>query len=580
MDNLITPISVRADLDKGIKKTYLDMIFATQDDKAHRVDVQLMRGKEQADLSGATVTAYFIRYSDNATISLEGEASGGIVSVKMKKACYNKPGSFALIIKATVDGVTNTVFYGEGSIFVSITDTIVDEENVIPSLEDLLNQIAVMERATADASTATNAANTAADRADAAADDAKEAATQIAGMTVSATNATTAGATISEKNGVKHIAFDLPAGVTPQIQFEVETGAPGTDVLMTQSGTIENPVIHLTIPRGDTGAVDGIDYFEGAPKELGTASPGTANGIARGDHVHPMPTANDVGALEKDGTAVNSEKLGGKAPEYYIQPRNLLDNSDFTNPVNQRAQASYTGAGYTIDRWYAITAENNVTVNNDGSVTINGFVRQKVTVPDGRYTIAAKTTDGAVYIHLIELSGNTVTHIAGDENLYATFEGDFYAVGVNSGSYLWAALYEGEYTAETLPPYVQKGYAAELAECLRCFECLGTAKSGVLGTPVFSPARTTGYIFGIRYARKRIDPTISLGTVDQYRLLILNTSGTIISANQVKSISVLEAGVDHAALLVTSEETGNPYWNILQRTDSATSAYIHISADL
>ena len=33
----------------------------------------------------------------------------------------------------------------------------------------------------------------------------------------------------------------------------------------------------------------------------------------------------------------------------------------------------------------------------------------------------------------------------------------------------WAALYEGEYTAETLPPYVPKGYAVELSECLRYY---------------------------------------------------------------------------------------------------------------
>ena len=467
MDNLITPISVRADLDKGIKKTYLDMIFATQDDKAHRVDVQLMRGKEQVDLSGATVTAYFIRYSDNATISLEGEVSGGIVSVKMKKACYNKPGSFALIIKATVDGVTNTVFYGEGSIFVSITDTIVDEENVIPSLEDLLNQIAVMERATADASTATSAANTAADRADAAANDAKEAATQIAGMTVSATNATKAGATISEKNGVKHIAFDLPAGVTPQIHFEVETGAPGTDVLMTQSGTIENPVIHLTIPRGDTGAVDGIDYFESAPKELGTASPGTANGLARGDHVHPMPTANDVGALEKDGTAVNSAKLGGKAPQYYIQPRNLLDNSDFRNPVNQRGGTNYVGSKYTIDRW-AIWSDDGsadatveiggVALNPNSSTTASFSQRFKKGALSGTaYTLAFLDADGVIHIN------NNPVNTDNDSFDYVDIEISAWRKVV------WVALYEGEYTSETLPPYVPKGYAAELAECQRYY---------------------------------------------------------------------------------------------------------------
>lgn len=318
MDNLITPILARADLDKGLRKTYLEMDFAAQDDSAHRVDVQLMRGNTPVDLSGATVTAYFIRYSDNATISLDGEASSGIVHVKLKKSCYNKPGAFALIIKATVDGVTNTVFYGEGSIFVSVTDTIVDEENVIPSLEDLLAQIATIEEATANASTAADRAGTAADRANAAAGDAEVAAAQIAGMTVSAQPSATAGAAISEVDGVKHITFSLPTGATPQITFQVETGAPGTDVQMTQSGTAENPVIHLTIPRGDTGAIDGLDYYEGTPEALGTASPGDANGVARGDHVHPMPTASDVGALAHDAQAADSAKLGGNPPEYYM----------------------------------------------------------------------------------------------------------------------------------------------------------------------------------------------------------------------------------------------------------------------
>ena len=54
--------------------------------------------------------------------------------------------------------------------------------------------------------------------------------------------------------------------------------------------------------------------------------------------------------------------------------------------------------------------------------------------------------------------------------MYAVFEGDYYAVGINSGNYLWAALYEGEYTAETLPEYQPKGYGAELAECQRYFQ--------------------------------------------------------------------------------------------------------------
>lgn len=39
---------------------------------------------------------------------------------------------------------------------------------------------------------------------------------------------------------------------------------------------------------------------------------------------------------------------------------------------------------------------------------------------------------------------------------------------------VWAALYEGVYTADTLPPYVPKGYAAELAECQRYYYTTGS----------------------------------------------------------------------------------------------------------
>ena len=50
--------------------------------------------------------------------------------------------------------------------------------------------------------------------------------------------------------------------------------------------------------------------------------------------------------------AADSEKLGGKEPEYYLQPVNLLDNSDFTHPVNQRgitSGQSISAYGYFID---------------------------------------------------------------------------------------------------------------------------------------------------------------------------------------------------------------------------------------
>ena len=61
-----------------------------------------------------------------------------------------------------------------------------------------------------------------------------------------------------------------------------------------------------TGPTGATGApgADGADavYSDATPAALGVAAPGTADLAAREGHVHPMPSAADVGA-DPDGTA-------------------------------------------------------------------------------------------------------------------------------------------------------------------------------------------------------------------------------------------------------------------------------------
>lgn len=56
----------------------------------------------------------------------------------------------------------------------------------------------------------------------------------------------------------------------------------------------------------------------------------------------------------------------------------LLDNWYWGNPVNQRGQTSYTGAGYTIDRW-RIDDSNGLgyfTINSDKTITISNGAAQ------------------------------------------------------------------------------------------------------------------------------------------------------------------------------------------------------------
>lgn len=249
------PIPVRVDLDRGIRKTYLDTIFATEDNKAHRFDVSLYLNREALNLpDGATVSAYFIRYSDNGTVMLDGSVSGNVASVTLNRACYNKSGAFALIIKVLSGDEVTTVFYGEGSMFVSRTDIIIDDEHIIPSLDDLLAQIARMEQGTADATQAAASANASAAKANTAADRANAEATAAQGWASATATANTldAGANaavkLTTKNGSKNLEFSIPRGNPGVYIGPEEPTDPTIDVWIDSDGEADS------LPSGVTEA--------------------------------------------------------------------------------------------------------------------------------------------------------------------------------------------------------------------------------------------------------------------------------------------------------------------------------------
>lgn len=75
-----------------------------------------------------------------------------------------------------------------------------------------------------------------------------------------------------------------------------------------------------------------------------------------------------------------------------VTPRNLLDNSDFRNPVNQRGIVVSTN-GFIVDRWYAF--EGEVTITPNGIVTSgNGYLQQRLpsgTIRAGNQSIGVIT---------------------------------------------------------------------------------------------------------------------------------------------------------------------------------------------
>ena len=209
--------------------------------------------------------------------------------------------------------------------------------------------------------------------------------------------------------------------------------------------------------------------------------------------------------LKKTDTASDTSKLGGKAPEYYIQPRNLLDNSDFRNPANQRGQTDYTNNGYTIDRWELYSGA--VGVSSLGYITTSGQMYQKIAVPtDKVYTFAIENDAGIALVTGIPANGIHSATLGNVLIKLATISGYVEVViepseGHNVAGAYWAALYEGSYTADTLPPYVPKGYAAELVECMRYYQKFQM----LTGTDANAAQR----VFVILPVAMRITPTIA-----------------------------------------------------------------------
>ena len=158
-----TELRYTTNLDSGVQMTPLKNSFLSGDQDAHRFIVSCFRSssRQPVDLTGAGVTGYFIR-ADQSTVVIDGKVEDNCAVLTLPAACYAKEGRFSLVIKASMGEVIHTILWVEGAVSVSHTSTIIDPGEVVPTLDELLAQIAAMEQATAAATTATETANAAA----------------------------------------------------------------------------------------------------------------------------------------------------------------------------------------------------------------------------------------------------------------------------------------------------------------------------------------------------------------------------------------------------------------------------------
>ena len=174
-----------------------------------------------------------------------------------------------------------------------------------------------------------------------------------------------------------------------------------------------------------------------------------------------------------------------------ISNPNLLDNTNFFNPINQRNQTSYSNTDaapkYSIDRWQVLggtfdvqtrTYTSNSTLGIYGNQFRQYIPLESVSIGD-TITVSSVINDTRqIFTTTIPQYGDTV---ADAPFLLETTWGGFKMITreaehaalltmvVNVSQSItvdWIKMEFGNFAT----PYVPKGYGAELAECLRYFQ--------------------------------------------------------------------------------------------------------------
>ena len=332
---------LKTDLQKGVDVTPLRGNLFSGDSQSNLIGVEVYDNGQAVTLSGS-VQGFFIR-GDGATVTIaNGTLNGNKASVILPSSCYAIIGPVSIAIK--VGGTT--VGACHGYVYRTSTDAIVDPDHVIPSLSELLAQIEACQNATTAANTAATNANTKAGLADTAATNANNKATaannaatlannaatyannagaKINNMTVSATGLAAGAsptAAVSDVDGHKNIAFGIPkgdTGATPNMTIgTVTTLGEDDNATANFTGTAENPVLNLGIPRGHTGSASGV-YASNTPMsasdsttisaKISSIETGLANAVALVvsiSNLTSLPQTISNASITADMVVVNS----------------------------------------------------------------------------------------------------------------------------------------------------------------------------------------------------------------------------------------------------------------------------------
>lgn len=378
-DTLASKIRATADLDTIIQKTILRDLFVTEDKNAHEFHISATRAGQPVDLTGATVTGYFLRYKNNITTQLNGEVSeNGAAVVTLSDSCYDVRTLFSVTVVAELNGVRHALFVGEGQMVANRSDTITDPDNVIPSVADIIAQYGIMQTVTAETNTAKEAANTAAASARSAA--------QTAGTAATTANAAASGADAAAeaaRAAVQDVQnAPIPNGATATYQAGTSATTPPTGTWqnnvppvpagqylwtkIVQTYTNGSPTTYYSVARqgidgsGSVASVDGV-----SPDTRGNVALGAVRSV-NGN------TPDGSGNVEIDAGGGDVQSVNGVRPDAETGNIDLTGSDMPVSPTDERtvqeavAQHDNTITTMTAEAFEALTTQEKAAQHANG----------------------------------------------------------------------------------------------------------------------------------------------------------------------------------------------------------------------
>ena len=267
-----------------------------------------------------------------------------------------------------------------------------------------------------------------------------------------------------------------PKGDTPNVTVgTTTTGQAGSQAIVQNSGTETDVVLDFTIPRGIQGDKgDNGSTFTPSVSESGIISWTNDGGL-------PNPSPQNIrGPQGQNGSP--GLYVGNSAPSdanirLWVKPvddyvfsysnPNLLINSNFMDPINQRGETTYSGNAYGIDRWKGATVGSSIGISGSG-VLITGQITQYVEMKSSNIgrtmTMSSCDSNG----NIKSITGELDTSSVSGNNMSFVYNGSKYSIAASIGGgtrYRWVKLEFG--SSPTL--YVPRSRAEEVMLCLRYY---------------------------------------------------------------------------------------------------------------